>query len=162
MSRPHGECLSDLLLGKPIGVVLASWIGVRFGIARLPGTTTWRQMVGVGLVAGIGFTMSIFIADLAFTADSVVDHAKVGIFIASILAGAVGYYVLRGAEPKAPQTSLVDARIYLLLLRLEYSETTLQFPLLFGFLIRLEEAGAGSRCGERYPTPDPRRAERHA
>lgn len=93
--------LAGLLLGKPIGVVLASWIGVRFKIARLPGTTTWRQMVGVGLVAGIGFTMSIFIADLAFTSDSVVDHAKVGIFIASILAGLAGYYVLRGASPRA-------------------------------------------------------------
>ena len=93
--------LAGLLLGKPIGVVLASWIGVRFRIAQLPGNTTWRQMVGVGLVAGIGFTMSIFIADLAFVADSVVDHAKVGIFIASILAGLAGYYVLRGAAPKA-------------------------------------------------------------
>jgi NhaA family Na+:H+ antiporter len=92
--------LAGLLLGKPIGVVLASWIGVRFRIARLPGTTTWRQMLGVGLVAGIGFTMSIFIADLAFKADSVVDHAKVGIFIASIVAGALGYYVLREAAPK--------------------------------------------------------------
>jgi len=92
--------LAGLLLGKPIGVVLASWIGVRSRIAQLPGNTTWRQMVGVGLVAGIGFTMSIFIADLAFVADSVVDHAKVGIFIASILAGLAGYYVLRGASPK--------------------------------------------------------------
>ena len=52
-------------------------------------------------MAGIGFTMSIFIADLAFTSDSVVDHAKVGIFIASILAGVVGYFVLRGAVPES-------------------------------------------------------------
>jgi Na+:H+ antiporter, NhaA family len=98
--------LAGLLLGKPIGVVLASWIGVRFRIAQLPGTTTWRQMVGVGLVAGIGFTMSLFIADLAFTSDTVVDHAKVGIFIASILAGVVGYFVLRGAVPKGTENEL--------------------------------------------------------
>jgi Na+:H+ antiporter, NhaA family len=97
--------LLGLLIGKPVGIVLACWCGVRFKIAQLPRSTNWRQIVGVGLVAGIGFTMSLFIADLAFSDEAVIDAAKVGIFLASILAGSIGYNFLRNANPAAAAES---------------------------------------------------------
>lgn len=87
--------LLGLLLGKPAGILLACWTGVRLGLASLPAETSWRQIAGVGIVAGIGFTMSLFIADLAFEPEHIVDAAKVGTFLASILAGLIGYSALR-------------------------------------------------------------------
>jgi Na+:H+ antiporter, NhaA family len=102
-----------LFLGKPLGVALICWLGIRFKIAQMPQSTSWRQLVGVGLVAGIGFTMSLFIADLAFDSQEIVDAAKVGTFIASILAGAVGFYVLRGASTGAtPEKKVAAAKIH--------------------------------------------------
>lgn len=87
--------LLGLLLGKPAGILLACWAGVRAGFASLPAETSWRQITGVGIVAGIGFTMSLFIADLAFRPEQIVDAAKAGTFAASILAGLTGYSLLR-------------------------------------------------------------------
>lgn len=84
-----------LLIGKPIGIFGVSWLVVRLGLSQLPSTITWTHIIGVGFLAGIGFTVSIFIAGIAFDSPEVVDQAKMGIFGASLLAGVVGYLMLR-------------------------------------------------------------------
>jgi NhaA family Na+:H+ antiporter len=71
-------------------VSLASWIAVRMGIARLPEGVQWRHVLGAAWLAGIGFTMSLFIAQLAFTDAAQIDEAKLGILIASSLCAVVG------------------------------------------------------------------------
>lgn len=83
-----------LVLGKPIGIVLASWISTRMGVAMLPDGVGWHQIAGVSLLCGIGFTMSLFIASLAFADAALLDGAKVGIMAASLIAGAAGSVVL--------------------------------------------------------------------
>ena len=83
-----------LVVGKPLGVMLASSLVVRTGLARLPRGVGWLEMGGVGLLAGVGFTVSIFISGLAFTDAHLVDMAKVGILTASLIAGIVGYAAL--------------------------------------------------------------------
>ena len=85
-----------LLLGKPLGILGVSWLFVKLGWARLGPSVTWRHMIGAALLAGIGFTMSLFINELAFTDQDLRQEAKLGILIASIVAGALGYWVLRG------------------------------------------------------------------
>ena len=89
-----------LVLGKPIGITLFAWLAVRAGVASLPEGVAWRALHGVSWLGGIGFTMSLFIANLAFPGGAMVDEAKVGILSASILAGGVGWLLLRpGAGP---------------------------------------------------------------
>ena len=92
---------AGLLIGKPLGIVGFSWLGVRFGIAALPRGSTWLALAGVGVLGGIGFTMALFIAGLAFPPGSagstVLDAAKLGILAASAVAGVVGSLVLRRA-----------------------------------------------------------------
>ena len=84
-----------LLIGKPIGIFGLSWLVVRLGFSQLPSTIRWAHIIGVGFFAGIGFTVSIFIAGIAFDSPEVVDQAKMGIFGASLLAGVLGYLMLR-------------------------------------------------------------------
>ena len=83
-----------LLAGKFIGVLLATWLMVKFG-AQLPAKASWKQITGVALLAGVGFTMSLFISGLAFTHPQMVDQAKYGILLASLLAGILGVVVLK-------------------------------------------------------------------
>ena len=85
-----------LVLGKPIGITLFSWLAVRFGLATLPAQTSWRALHGVSWLGGIGFTMSLFIAGLAFSESSLLDSAKVGILAASLVAGIAGWGMLKG------------------------------------------------------------------
>jgi Na+:H+ antiporter, NhaA family len=83
-----------LALGKPTGIILFSWASIRLGLTRLPDGVNWMLMLGVGCLGGIGFTMSLFIAGLAF--DGVLrDHAKIGILAGSTLSAATGYSLLR-------------------------------------------------------------------
>ncbi|MDQ3242464.1 MAG: Na+/H+ antiporter NhaA [Gemmatimonadota bacterium] len=84
-----------LVAGKVLGVTLASLASVRLRIAALPEEVGWPQVHGVGWLAGIGFTMSLFIADLAFGSRPLLNSAKVGILAASFLAGFVGWLLLR-------------------------------------------------------------------
>ncbi len=84
-----------LLVGKVIGVTAAAWLGVRLGVARLPDGTGWRQVFGLGLLAGIGFTVALFVTALAFDDPDLAASAKLGIFAASLVAGAVGFAWLR-------------------------------------------------------------------
>jgi NhaA family Na+:H+ antiporter len=88
-----------LVLGKQIGVTLFSWLVVKVGLAELPAGVTWVQLYGVSWLAGIGFTMSIFIANLAFGEGEELAMAKVGILLASLIAGAVGWVFLRLLKP---------------------------------------------------------------
>ena len=83
-----------LVFGKPIGITVAAWLAVRLGVASLPERVSWRHIHGAGWLAGIGFTMSLFIADLAFTGDGRLTAAKLGILIASVCAGVIGSVVL--------------------------------------------------------------------
>jgi NhaA family Na+:H+ antiporter len=93
--------LLGLFVGKPIGVLGASWLAVRSGVASLPEGGTWRHVVGVSALCGIGFTMSLFIGNLAFAgAGALLVGTKFGILAASVLAGGVGALLLRGAQRK--------------------------------------------------------------
>ena len=83
-----------LVVGKPIGISCASWLAVRLRLASLPAHVIWRQILGAGALGGIGFTMSIFIAGLAFTEQSLLEIAKLGIFVGSLLAGGTGFLLL--------------------------------------------------------------------
>jgi Na+:H+ antiporter, NhaA family len=83
-----------LVIGKPVGIVLAAWLAVRFGIAVKPAAYSWRQLCGAGVLAGIGFTMSLFIAGEAFPDPADYAAAKIAIFLASLIAGVVGAVIL--------------------------------------------------------------------
>jgi NhaA family Na+:H+ antiporter len=72
-----------LVLGKPAGILFASWITVRLGLSHLPTGVTWRQITVLGVVAGIGFTMALFIAELAFESPALLGAAKLGVLAAS-------------------------------------------------------------------------------
>ncbi len=91
--------IAGLVLGKPIGLLGTAWLSVRTGIAALPHGVGWRHMLGVGFLAGIGFTMSLFITSLAFRDSELVETAKMGILIASLLAGAIGMFLLLRTDP---------------------------------------------------------------
>jgi Na+:H+ antiporter, NhaA family len=84
-----------LVAGKPIGIMLASILAVRTGAAELPASVHWRHIHGAAWLGGIGFTMSLFIAGLAFAEPAMLDSAKLAVMSASLLAGAVGYALLR-------------------------------------------------------------------
>ena len=86
--------ICGLVLGKPIGIVLFSWLATRSRIAAMLDGISWRQIAGVGLLGGIGFTMSLFIANLAFGDTPALEMAKVGILAASIISGVAGAVVL--------------------------------------------------------------------
>ncbi len=88
-----------LVVGKPLGITLFSWLAVRVGVALLPPAINWRQIVGVAWLGGIGFTISLFVAELAFGADPLGDAARVGILAGSVVAGAIGYVILRATLP---------------------------------------------------------------
>ncbi|OJW77829.1 MULTISPECIES: Na+/H+ antiporter NhaA [unclassified Spirosoma] len=101
--------MAGLLLGKPVGILLLSYIAVWFGWASLPVGVSWRQLVGVAVLAGIGFTMSIFVTLLAFKEQPIrQNEAKIAILVASLLAGLLGYVLLRGDKSgltATPQSS---------------------------------------------------------
>lgn len=85
-----------LVLGKPIGITVLAWLAVRMGMASLPHGVTWGQIHGVSWLGGIGFTMSLFVANLAFGEGTpLLDSAKIGVLTASALAAAVGWILLR-------------------------------------------------------------------
>ncbi len=88
--------LVGLFVGKPLGITALSWVAVRLGIADLPTGVRWGHVFGAGILGGIGFTMSIFVSNLAFVDAHLQAEAKFAILITSLLAGAVGYFFLRG------------------------------------------------------------------
>ena len=94
--------LLGLALGKPLGITFASWLAVHAGAADLPSGVAWRHVHGAGWLGGIGFTMSLFVAGLAFADPAVLDIAKLGVFGASLVAGVVGYTLLRRGAARPP------------------------------------------------------------
>lgn len=95
-----------LFVGKQVGITGATWVAVRFGLGALPDGARWRTLWGGSLLAGIGFTMSIFIASLAFTDYESLGLAKTGIVFGSLLAAAAGIVVLRTGAPSAEDTGV--------------------------------------------------------
>lgn len=88
--------ISGLVVGKPMGIVLISLIAVRLGVCRLPLDMRWRHVFGAGLLGGIGFTMSIFITNLAFVSEAnVINASKMAILLASLTAGILGFLWLK-------------------------------------------------------------------
>jgi NhaA family Na+:H+ antiporter len=83
-----------LVIGKPLGITAFAFLSTRIGLASLPNATSWRQMIGVGFLGGIGFTMSLFITSLAFSESELVTSAKLSILIASVIASMVGSLIL--------------------------------------------------------------------
>ncbi len=87
--------VAGLLLGKQLGITLFAWLAVKSGVSQMPRGVTWPHIYGAAWLAGIGFTMSLFISDLAFAASPLLDVAKVGILIASLIAGITGWSIIR-------------------------------------------------------------------
>ena len=94
-----------LIIGKPIGVVLFSYAAVLIGWCNLPDDVNWKQILGAGILGGIGFTMSIFITLLAFDNDEIINNSKLMILLASLIAGIIGYLYLRIVSPRPSQTN---------------------------------------------------------
>ena len=95
-----------LFVGKQVGIFGFSWLAIKTGIAEMPARTSWKQIYGVSTLAGIGFTMSLFIASLAFGEGAVLDVAKVAIFMASLMAGILGWFLLsNGSSPQEDESS---------------------------------------------------------
>jgi NhaA family Na+:H+ antiporter len=103
-----GGITLGLVVGKPLGILGLSWAAVRLGLAALPGGVTWRQVSVVGLVGGIGFTMALFIAQLAFSGGSLLETAKLGILVASGVAALVAFIAGRFLLP-ATHSAIVAA-----------------------------------------------------
>jgi NhaA family Na+:H+ antiporter len=93
-----------LIAGKFVGILLFTWVMVKFKVAKLPYQSNWNHITGVALLAGVGFTMSLFISNLAFTDPYMINQAKYGILLASIIAGILGTMVLK----RTSKTTLAD------------------------------------------------------
>ena len=89
--------VTGLVLGKPLGIAACAWLAVRSGLTALPDGLSWQHILGVGFLAGIGFTMSLFITNLAFGGTELLSTAKLGILAASVAAGLLGWELLRRA-----------------------------------------------------------------
>lgn len=110
-SRVSLGIVAGLVVGKALGIPLAAWVAVRLGVAQLPVGVRWTQIFAVAAVAGIGFTVSLFVAGLAFDDPDLLDEAKVGVLGASLVAGALGAVLLSvrslaRERPGAPSRSL--------------------------------------------------------
>ncbi len=99
--------MAGLLVGKPLGIGLACWIAVRLRLATLPAGVSWGMIIGGGFLAGIGFTMALFIAGLALD-PAVLNQAKVGILGASVLAAVLGMLMLFKLLPRTPEEPATD------------------------------------------------------
>jgi NhaA family Na+:H+ antiporter len=93
--------LSGLIIGKPAGIFLFSFFAVKMGISKLPAATSWLQIIGIGILGGIGFTMSIFISILAFEDPAQITISKSAILLASAISGVLGYAWIRMVSAKS-------------------------------------------------------------
>ncbi|GET46347.1 Na+/H+ antiporter NhaA [Capnocytophaga felis] len=87
--------LLGLIVGKPLGIFLLTFLAVTFGLCKLPSELNWKSIFGIGLLGGIGFTMSIFITLLAFDNELIINNAKLIILISSLVAGVLGFVTLK-------------------------------------------------------------------
>jgi len=96
ITNPEGMgIVLGLVLGKPLGIMLFSWLAHKTGVASLPENIKWVYILGIGLLGSIGFTMALFVANLAFKETDLINNAKISILFASVIAGLAGYFVLR-------------------------------------------------------------------
>jgi Na+:H+ antiporter, NhaA family len=102
---PSLGILSGLVLGKPLGILLFTFLAVKLGLGILPPEVKWRTILGAGMLGGIGFTMSIFITLLAFSDPVGIDHAKIAILAASFVAGVSGFLLLKYMLRNHPDTT---------------------------------------------------------
>ncbi|MOA30021.1 Na(+)/H(+) antiporter NhaA [compost metagenome] len=93
-------------MGKTIGVTLFSWIAVKLKLGSLPSRSSWKHIIGLGMLAGIGFTMSIFISLLSFSDELHVTEAKFAILCASVISGLVGFIFLKSINKKKATTTI--------------------------------------------------------
>lgn len=94
--------MAGLIIGKPLGIFGLCWIGIKLGMSELPRDVSWKEFFAVACVGGIGFTMSIFINNLAFDDPNIVANGKIAILMASVLAGILSYYMVKlAAKHKA-------------------------------------------------------------
>lgn len=98
-----------LVLGKPLGISLFSYVSARLKLTRLPSGISWQHIIGAGMLGGIGFTMSIFITLLAFEDAGTIDQSKIVISISSLIAGIIGYFYLKTIIGKHPTPRPSDA-----------------------------------------------------
>jgi len=91
-----------LIIGKPLGIFTLTFLAVKFGLCKLPIDINWKSVIGVGFLAGIGFTMSIFITLLAFDDATIVNNAKFVILLSSLTAGIIGYLALKATLKTTP------------------------------------------------------------
>lgn len=94
-----------LIVGKPLGIWLFSFVAAGLGLCALPKGLQWKNIIGAGFLGGIGFTMSIFITLLAFDEKAVIDHSKIAILIASMVAGTTGFLFLKSGLKKNPDAN---------------------------------------------------------
>jgi NhaA family Na+:H+ antiporter len=103
----HGMLMAaivcGLTIGQPAGFLLTTWLAVKLGVAEKPAAYSWRQLAGAGALAGIGFTMSLFIAGQAFPMAHDFAAAKIAVFVASVLSAVIGMAILWGA--RAPESN---------------------------------------------------------
>jgi NhaA family Na+:H+ antiporter len=96
---------AGLLIGKPLGITLFSFLAIKIGLSGLPNTASWKHIIGAGFLGGIGFTMSIFITLLAFDNREIIQSSKITILLSSILAGTVGFLILRREPVESANTT---------------------------------------------------------
>ena len=86
--------------GKTIGVTLFSWLAVKLKLGKLPSGSGWKHLIGLGMLAGIGFTMSIFVSMLSFSDEMQITEAKFAILCASVISGLAGFLFLKSVKAK--------------------------------------------------------------
>jgi NhaA family Na+:H+ antiporter len=100
--------IAGLFIGKQIGIFLFSWLSIRLRLSTIPDGVDMKNLYGAGILAGIGFTMSLFITNLAFMSNELIDIAKVGILLASTISGIAGYIILSSSKnPAIENTRLI-------------------------------------------------------
>ena len=104
-SRVAMGVVVGLVVGKLIGISAFAWAAVRLGLARLPDGVSWRQLQGMAGIAGVGFTVSMFVTGLAYEGPALQDQAKIGVLVASALAAVIGSVLLMTAVPSAEDFS---------------------------------------------------------
>ena len=98
--------LAGLVIGKPVGILFCCWLAIRLKVCRLPEGMSWRHLAGLGMLAGIGFTMSIFITNLAFVDTTHIQYSKIAILASSLLAGLLGYFFLASSTSATAKPEL--------------------------------------------------------
>jgi NhaA family Na+:H+ antiporter len=114
MSANSSGIIGGLVFGKPLGITLLSLVAVTVGVCRMPLDLNWRHVLGAGMLGGIGFTMSIFITNLAFVGNTeTINASKMAILLASLSAGTISFIWLRMlGEPKEPDEDLETMNLH--------------------------------------------------